>query len=73
MFFINFLDLSDFTSYVKDMSHIVFRSFSLIILDLSNFNINNVKNMDEMFLYLKKNCNIFTKAHKILNEIKKAK
>ena len=42
---------------------------SLTVLDLSNFNINNVNNINGMFLNLNKNCNIFTKDQKILNEL----
>ena len=49
------------------MSGIFFKCSSLISLNLSNFNINNVNNMSNIFYSLNKNCDIITTDYNLLN------
>ena len=43
----------------------------LTSLNLSNFNTNNVQDMDNMFYYIQKNCNVIYDDIKIKNELNK--
>jgi len=49
------------------MSYMFFNCSSLIDLNLSEFNVNNIADIHEIFSGMNKNCNIITKDHKILN------
>ncbi len=42
--------------------------YSLINLNLSNFNTNNVTDMSNMFFGMNKNCNLICNDYKIKNE-----
>ena len=53
------------------MSSMLSGCSSLTSLNLSNFNTNNVQDMDNMFYYIQKNCNVIYDDIKIKNELNK--
>ena len=59
-----------FIKYFSNTGGMFYGCSSLISLNLSNFNTNNVNNMSYMFSGLNKSCKIETKAQKILDENK---
>ena len=51
------------------MSHMFYDCSSLTSLNLSNFNTNNVTNMEDIFSRLNENCDVITLDNHLLEEL----
>ena len=59
-----------FKQYLIDMSNMFSNCSSLTSLNLSNFNTNNVIDMNNIFLGINRSCNLICNDYKIINQFK---